>query len=110
MDPHESHHEGAIRELYEETGLRVENLGESFHVLSGSSVFSDGHVQTTHTEFFAHRTKRFEPVTDNWLPNEHVDISDIRWWTLNELNGLDEGEYSPVGLQEIVRKAISKSP
>lgn len=106
VDPHENHHEGAVRELYEETGLRVENLGESFHSVSGESIFNDGHVQSTYTEFFVHRTSHFMPTTENWLPNEHVDITDTRWWTLGEISQLDQGEYSPSGLQGIVKKAI----
>lgn len=109
MDPHESHHEGAVRELFEETGLRVENLGESFHNISGSSTFNDGHVQTTYTEFFVHRTEQFEPDRAHWLPNEHVDITDVRWWSLNEVEQLDSAEYSPHALADIVRQAISIS-
>ncbi|MTA82269.1 MAG: NUDIX domain-containing protein, partial [Actinobacteria bacterium] len=28
VEPHETHHDGAVRELFEETGLVVDNLGE----------------------------------------------------------------------------------
>lgn len=106
VDPHESHHEGALRELFEETGLQIDSLGESFHSVTGESIFNDGHVQSTYTEFFVHRTAHFTPTTDNWLPNEHVDITDTRWWSLSEITELDEAEYSPVGLSHIVQKAI----
>jgi 8-oxo-dGTP pyrophosphatase MutT (NUDIX family) len=109
VDPHESHHEGAIRELFEETGLQIDSLGESFHSVTGESIFNDGHVQSTYTEFFVHRTEQFTPTTDNWLPNEHVDITDTRWWSLSEITQLDEAEYSPVGLSHIVEKAIQLS-
>jgi 8-oxo-dGTP pyrophosphatase MutT (NUDIX family) len=105
VEPDESHVQGAVRELFEETGLVVETLGEPIHVLHGQSVFNDGHQQTTYTEFFAHRTRTFTPVTDHWMENEFVDISDVRWWSLDELQGSGE-LYSPEPLLDIVRSAV----
>lgn len=105
VEPHESHREGAIRELFEETGLRIADVGEPIHSLHGTSTFNDGHVQTTYTEFFTHRTSSFTPVTDHWMENEHVDITDVRWWSLDELYSSGES-YSPDPLPEIVARAI----
>jgi 8-oxo-dGTP pyrophosphatase MutT (NUDIX family) len=105
VEPHESHHEGAIRELYEETGLLVGELGEPIHALDGHSIFNDGHHQTTYTEFFVHRTTNFEPVNDNWMENEHVDIAEVRWWYLHELMASGK-PFSPEPLAQIVEKAI----
>ncbi|MEY4101902.1 MAG: hypothetical protein RIR88_36 [Actinomycetota bacterium] len=105
MDPHETHVEGAIRELFEETGLIVESLGEPIHTVHGSSVFNDGHQQSTYTEFFAHRTTSFTPITDHWMENEFVDITGVRWWSAEEL--ASSGElYSPEPLLDIVGRAV----
>lgn len=104
VDDHESHHDAACRELFEETGLWVENLGEPFWNMTGESVFNDGHVQSTYSEFFVYRTSHFEISTDNWMPNEHVDISEIKWWTLDELAN-SENNYSPPPLLQIVQTA-----
>jgi 8-oxo-dGTP pyrophosphatase MutT (NUDIX family) len=106
VEPHESHHEGAVRELFEETGLVVNELGEPIHSIDGVSVFNDGHRQSTYTEFFVHRTTHFEPVTDNWMENEFVDIADVRWWSLSELMSSGE-QYSPEPLTQIVERAIT---
>lgn len=108
VEDHESHVEGAIRELYEETGLVVESLGEPIWSLEGHSIFNDGHKQTTYSEYFAHRTKSFDPVQDNWMDNEFVDIKEVKWWSLGEFADSQE-KYSPDPLLQIIAKAISST-
>ena len=105
VDEHESHAEGAIRELFEETGLVVEAVGEPVWTVSGESRFADGHVQTTYAEFFAVHTKSFEPVDDNWMPNEFSDIHDVRWWHLDELRATDE-PYGPLNLVDVAKAVL----
>jgi len=106
VDEGESHAEGAIRELFEETGLVVSDIGEPFHFIDGESVFNDGHVQSTHSEFFTVRTTNFEPTRENWMENEFRDISGIRWWSLSELVESEE-PHSPADLRDIVTRAIN---
>lgn len=107
VEDHETHAEGAVRELFEETGLVVDSVGEPMWSFDGRSVFNDGHVQTTHSEFFVVRTPAFEPVRDNWMENEFTDISAVRWWHIEEL--MSSGEpYSPEPLEKLVRQALSQ--
>lgn len=106
VEDHETHAEGAVRELFEETGLRVDSVGEPVWAFEGTSVFNDGHVQSTYSEYFVHRTTSFEPITDHWMENEFVDITGVKWWSLEEL--ITSGEkFSPDPLPEIVARAIS---
>lgn len=107
VEDHETHAEGAIRELFEETGLRIKDIGDAVWSVSGSSTFNDGHVQTTYSEFFMVHTRSFEPVRHHWMPNEFTDIHDVRWWGLGELEGTDE-PYGPVNLVEVARSALSR--
>ncbi len=106
VEDHETHQEGAIRELFEETGLRVEGVGEPFWNISSESVFNDGQVQTTYSEFFVLYTDNFTPVSDNWMENEFTDISAVKWWSMSELESSGE-QYSPEPLDELVKRAIS---
>ncbi|BDU10856.1 hypothetical protein AINA4_07770 [Aurantimicrobium sp. INA4] len=106
VEDHESHAEGAKRELFEETGLLIDNVGDPIWSISSESVFNDGHVQTTYSEFFVVHTENFQPVNDNWMENEFVDISDIRWWNIPELASSGE-KYSPEPLFDLIDKAIS---
>ena len=108
VEDHESHAEGAIRELFEETGLRVESVGDPIWSIEGQSVFNDGHVQSTYSEYFVVRTNSFEITNENWMDNEFVDITDVRWWTVEELNTSGE-KYSPEPLLEVIQLAIERS-
>jgi 8-oxo-dGTP pyrophosphatase MutT (NUDIX family) len=108
VEDHETHAEGAIRELFEETGLRVDSVGERIWSVEGQSVFNDGHVQSTYSEYFVVRTPSFEVTNENWMENEFVDITDLRWWSLEELTTLNE-KYSPESLAKIIHKAIELS-
>ncbi len=108
VEDHESHAEGAIRELFEETGLRVDSVGDPIWSIEGQSVFNDGHVQSTYSEYFVVRTTSFELTNENWMDNEFVDITDIRWWTVEELQSSGE-KYSPEPLVDVIQLAIEHS-
>lgn len=108
VEEHETHAEGAIRELFEETGLRVDSVGEPIWSIEGQSIFNDGHVQSTYSEYFVVRTTSFELTNENWMDNEFVDITDVRWWTVEELNTSGE-KYSPEPLLEVIQLAIERS-
>ena len=108
VEDHETHAEGAIRELFEETGLRVDSVGDPIWSIEGQSIFNDGHVQSTYSEYFVVRTNSFEITNENWMDNEFVDITDVRWWTLEELHTSGE-KYSPEPLLEVIQLAIERS-
>jgi len=105
VDEGETHVEGAIRELFEETGLRVESVGEPVHSISGTAIFNDGHEQTTYAEFFVVRTESFEITRENWLDYEHSEILDVRWWSLDELRQTSE-EVGPANLADIIERVL----
>ena len=105
VEPDETHEQGAIRELFEETGLVVTEVGEPVFTLDGSRLFASGHTQTTHSEFFLVRTPAFTPVTDHWMENEFDDIRDVRWWTLAELKSTEE-PYSPAPLISLIEGVL----
>lgn len=84
VDEGETAAEGAVRELFEETGQVVSSLGEP--ILRRQLALPAGHAfDAVDATYFLLRLPRFEPDRTHWEPNEHDDILDIRWWSLDEL-------------------------
>lgn len=85
VDAGESHHDAACRELFEETGMVTDDLGDPFLVSDFDVDYVGGDHERGHAEYFLLRTSAFTPVSDAWTPEEHVDILEHRWWSAAEL-------------------------
>lgn len=105
VDPGENHEQAAIRELFEETGLSVDSVGEpvwssDFEVEWDAADHSSGHA-----EFYRLVVDRFEPSNANWTNEEKVDVLAARWWSPDELDATDE-PVEPLALADVVRRNI----
>lgn len=107
VDPGENHLHAGIRELFEETGLVVEGLGEPVWNHDFNVQWDDADHSTGHAEFYVHVTDAFEPSHANWTPDEQVDVEASRWWTVEELLTTTE-PYEPAELPELVRRNLPK--
>jgi len=100
IDAGESTKSAAVRELFEETGLRIDpvDLGDLVAEFSGRWEWSDGENFHTYTDFIYELTvDDFALDKSNWTPEEHRDVLEIKWWSLSELE-LTEELISPPGL------------
>jgi 8-oxo-dGTP pyrophosphatase MutT (NUDIX family) len=101
VDPGESHRDGATRELFEETGLRIADPGEPVWSFDFDVEWNDADHDTGHAEYYVVRTTRFEPSRDNWTADEKVDTLDVRWWSLEDL--LASGQpFEPAHLPTLI--------
>ncbi len=102
IDAGESIAEAAVRELLEETGLKVSQseLGELWWQTSGRWDWSDGvHYQTYTDNLYLLRVTDFVMSSELWTPEEHRDILEARWWSVSELIASGE-RVGPHGLAQ----------
>lgn len=97
----------ARRELLEETGLRVDDLGP---VLFERTILFDFEAaryrQTEH--FFCVRAERFVPDDAGWSDLERRSVAEHRWWTADEIADTDQTIY-PENLARILRDVLDDS-
>ncbi|MCS5733372.1 NUDIX domain-containing protein [Herbiconiux sp. CPCC 203386] len=107
VEPGESHHEAAVRELFEETGLVVSDLGEPFWSRDFVAEPAPGVLRDYHEEWYLHRTAPFEPVDTNWTDDERVDVEQWRWFTLADLDETAD-PVEPADLRVVLRSALER--
>ncbi len=92
VEPGESIEEAARREVREETGLVVDDLGPVVHRTTVEFSFN-GSVVRSDEHYFIVRTGRFNVSVTGWTKVENETIEEHRWWTLSELRATGETVY-----------------
>ncbi|MET4052078.1 ADP-ribose pyrophosphatase YjhB (NUDIX family) [Frigoribacterium sp. PvP054] len=108
VDPGETHVEAAVRELHEETGQVVTEVGDVVRVDDFEVPWDDADHTHGHAEFFVVRLPHFEVVDDDWTDDERTDILESRWFTLDELTTGDE-QVEPADLAGLLRQVLDRS-
>jgi 8-oxo-dGTP pyrophosphatase MutT (NUDIX family) len=104
IDEGETILEAAVRELREETGIRVspEALGDLIWTSQGRWDWSDGQNHNTFTDhFYKLQVSAFELDVSGWTEDERRDVLEFRWWSAADLIETEEF-IGPPGLAEFV--------
>jgi 8-oxo-dGTP pyrophosphatase MutT (NUDIX family) len=107
VDPGEDHAMAARRELFEETGLVRDDLGDPVWNHDFVVQWDDADHDTGHAEFYTAVTDVFEPSQENWTADERVDVLASRWWTLDELRTTTE-PFEPAELPDLISKELHR--
>jgi 8-oxo-dGTP pyrophosphatase MutT (NUDIX family) len=109
IDAGETPREAAVRELLEETGLRVteDQLGEQIWQQAGIWIWGDGVNSHSYVDFFFKlEVEGFELDDSDWTDDERRDILEFRWWKLADLIELGE-TVGPHGLVDFLANHLT---
>lgn len=107
VDAGESHHQAALRELYEETGLELCDLGEPVWNHDFVTEWDQADHDTGHAVFYKTEVDAFEPSKEFWTDEERIDVLEHRWWTLEELTATSD-RYEPAEIVKLVQSHLEK--
>ena len=102
----ESVEDGAVREVFEETGLRLSpaQLGPVIATRVASFEFERRRFRQSES-FFAVSVEAFTPQHHGWDEVEQRALLDHRWWTVGELRATHEAVY-PSELADVVEAIL----
>ena len=104
----ETHPEAAKREVAEETGFHLSELGP--WVWSREQTFRfEGRLVRQIERYFLARVPAFEARPANLGDVEAGFFDGLRWWTLPELEGCAEG-FAPADLPDLIRRLVEEGP
>jgi 8-oxo-dGTP pyrophosphatase MutT (NUDIX family) len=107
VDPGESHYQAAVRELEEETGLTMMDLGEPVWSHDFVVEWDAADHDTGHAVFYAAVTDAFEPSDALWTDDERVEVLEHRWWTLDDLAATTD-RFEPADLVSVIRAELEE--
>ena len=107
-DPGETYEDAARRELFEETGLTVDDPGPQVAQRIECFRLPDGRMARVDQRFFLLRTEAFDLSPEGWTEEERAVLGEHRWWSAAEIRASEETIW-PDDLAEIL-EGLTQDP
>jgi 8-oxo-dGTP pyrophosphatase MutT (NUDIX family) len=92
LEGDETDEQAAIRELREETGLHVSDVGPRIGTRRLTIPFGDDMLDSDEV-YFRIKASRFEPDPTGWTDDERRTVVEHRWWSADDLEATAETVY-----------------
>jgi 8-oxo-dGTP diphosphatase len=102
----ETFEQAAMRELREETGLRVKEIGPEVRRRELTLLLPDGEYVMADERYFIVRSEDASVSREGWSAEETEFIADHRWWSEDELVQTPETVW-PENLVEMLKAAAA---
>lgn len=106
LDPGESFEAGAVRELFEETGLVIDHPGPQIAVRRFEMRAPEGDEVLAEERYFLVRVDPFTLADAGWTDLEREIMTEHRWWTPDEIAAAGEKIY-PEDISELLAAALA---
>lgn len=104
VEESESFAEAAARELFEETGIAVRDVGEAVGASRYTLLLASGETVDSDERLYAVRLpSRPELSRDGLTETEQRVLTEARWWSIEELRATTETVYPP-GLADMLAR------
>lgn len=105
LEPGETPHEAALREVKEETGLTLASVSGPIYEQEMDFAFEDVQLHQ-YEQFFVAHVPNFVVSAQGWTDLEKRTMLESRWWSLEELEITTETIYPEV-LATLVRAIVT---
>ncbi|MGJ4925727.1 NUDIX hydrolase [Bradyrhizobium sp. HKCCYLS2038] len=103
LDPGESYEAAACREMFEETGIRIENPGSQIARRLVTFTMVDGEQVSSDERYFLVRVSSADIASTHWTELERAAIAAQHWWQPTELMATTEQVF-PEDIVELLRR------
>lgn len=110
LKENETYLEAAKRELYEETGLKLE-IGDTLRDREEVFAIAKSQPAIWKEKYFLVRCPEgVELYAAEWTELEKCTIQNWQWWSLDEMKAMGNKSFKPEWLADLLAEQIDKSP
>ncbi|MCQ4286152.1 NUDIX domain-containing protein [Pseudomonas stutzeri] len=110
LEPGETFHAAAVRELYEETGIQVSTVAQPVADRRVSLILPSGEAVVAVEQYFIVHVPNIALSRSQWTAHEKKVMADHYWWSAQELRTTKETVWPENLVQLLMDAGVFKLP